>query len=203
MADASLLSKFLSTLKPKAPEKGAGSPYHSHPGMEKLAYPEAVFAQKFVSSGGRFIFCEDRESIISALRNIFEEEDICVLSCNDPQLQSLAHTAGALSLTELSKKADAAFITCELLIAHNGGIMVTANQTYHNKILSLPNTIIVFGTVSQIIDKLNNALTYIKAKYPPKEIPSMITTIKGPKGDGLEDPNSAFSTKNLYLLLTV
>ncbi len=203
MADASLLSKLFSTLKPKAPEKGASTTSGNHPGIEKLAYPEVMFAQKFVSSGGRFIFCEDRDSIISALKNIFEEEDICVLSCNDPKLKSLAHESGILSLTELSKKADAAFITCELLIAHNGGIMVTANQTYYNKIVSLPNTIIVFGTVSQIIDKLNNALTYIKTKYPPKEIPSMITTIKGPKGDGLEDPNSAFSTKNLYLLLSV
>lgn len=198
-----MFSKFFLSFKPKASEKITKASPGTQCKNDRPAHPETLFAQKFVSTGGRFVFCENHESIVSALKNIIEEEEIGTLSCNDPKLQTFARSAGVLSLTELSKKSDAAFITCELLIAHNGGIMVTANQTYHNKILSLPNTIIVFGTVSQIIDKLNNALTYIKTKYPPKEIPSMITTIKGPKGDGLEDPNSAHSTKNLYLLLTV
>ncbi|GCD77120.1 hypothetical protein JCM31826_06020 [Thermaurantimonas aggregans] len=202
MAQSSLFSKIFSSLRPKASEKTSEASASPKPAINP-EHLEAIFADRFVTAGGKFIFCEHRDEVIKTLQDIFAEEQIETLSCNDPLLQTLVREAGILQPTDLSKNADAAFITCELLIASNGGIMVTANQTYHIKIQNLPNTIIVLGNTSQIIDKLNNALTHIKAKYPPKEIPSMITTLKGPKGDGLEDPNSAFSTKNIYLLLTV
>lgn len=202
MAQSSLFAKIFSSLRPKAPEKSSEASAPSKPVINP-EHLEALFADRFVTAGGKFIFCEHRDEVIKTLQDIFTEEQIESLSCNDSYLKALAREAGIVQLFDLSKPTDAAFITCELLIANNGGIMVTANQTYHIKIQNLPNTIIVLGKTSQIIDKLNNALTYIKAKYPPKEIPSMITTLKGPKGDGLEDPNSAFSTKNIYLLLTV
>ncbi|KFD39226.1 hypothetical protein AT05_06240 [Schleiferia thermophila str. Yellowstone] len=165
-------------------------------------FPEAIFARKFTESGGKFVFCENKEEILDTLKNIAEEENAEVISCNDPKLKNLLLESGIQCFTELSKPADAAFITCELLIVKTGAILVTANQTFHNKINSLPNTIIVFARTNQILDKLNNALTAIKMKYPPKEIPSMITTLKGPKSDGFEDPNSVSATKNIYLILT-
>lgn len=202
MKDSSFFARIFFSLVGRSAEKK--KEHETIPSDENkyFDFPEAIFASKFTENGGKFVFCESKEEILDTLRNIAEEEHAEVISCNEPMLKNLLKEAGLIHQVELSKPADAAFITCELLIANTGGILITANQTFYNKINSLPNTIIVFARTNQILDKLNNALAAIKMKYPPKEIPSMITTLKGPKADGFEDPNSASATKNIYLILT-
>ena len=78
---------------------------------------------------------------------------------------------------QLSGNEDAAFITCEYLIAYDGRIMLSHNNIQHYQASQLPNKIIFMATVSQIVRDLNEAMMKIKRQGNVKNL----TSISGKK----------------------
>ena len=94
----------------------------------------------------------------------------------------------------LCKQNNAAFITCEYLIAFDAKIVLSSDNILHFNNQMLPEKIIVMANVSQIVEDLSEAMSRIKRKSHIKKI----TSISGGKSN-LDNPNKKYP--KLFLLL--
>ena len=74
---------------------------------------------------------------------------------------------------QLEASNDAAFITCEYLIAYDGRIMLSHNNILHYHSSRLPSKIVVMANVSQIVNNLNDAMGKIKRSGNIKNLTSI------------------------------
>ena len=100
---------------------------------------------------------------------------------------------------------NSAFISnCEALIAHDGSILISSNQLKGRKLSNLPYDFIILAKVKDLLEDRSDGLRSINLRYS-KDIPSGITTIKGPKtvtgSNNILDSGSINTSKNIYLLL--
>ena len=127
----------------------------------------------------------------------------CVLFYSlDPRLET-KFASEKLEFTDNRNESNIFFTTCEHLVAHNGSILVCANQIKEKKLDELPSNLVVFATTSQLVDSISEALKIIKERYQ-KNIPNNITTLKHfqPTAENKDNFLSYGSaSKNVYLLL--
>ncbi|MDV7696932.1 lactate utilization protein [Chryseobacterium soli] len=153
------------------------------------------FAQLFTHSGGFFNYCADEAEALQTLNQIVKIEDIHNIFCWDKELQSFLNVVKKPYTSEMEYSNDAAFITCEYLIAYDGRIMLSHNNILHYHSSKLPNKIIVMANVSQIVNNLNDAMGKIKRNGNIKNL----TSISGGKSN--MDTSSTTNTKLFLLLL--
>ncbi|WP_027380463.1 LUD domain-containing protein [Chryseobacterium daeguense] len=153
------------------------------------------FAQLFTHSGGFFNYCADEAEALQTLNQIIKIEGIQNLFCWDKDLQNFLNVVKSPYTPELQTANDAAFITCEYLIAYDGRIMLSHNNILHYHSSRLPNKIIIMANVSQIVNNLNDAMGKIKRNGNIKNL----TSISG--GQSKLDTSSNTNTKLFLLLL--
>lgn len=120
------------------------------------------FAQLFTHSGGIFNYCEDEAEALQILNKITKVEGISSAFCCDPDLQKFLSVLKIPFGEDLELTHDAAFITCEYLIAFDGRIMLSHNNIKHFHSSRLPEKIIIMANISQIATNLNEAMAKIK-----------------------------------------
>ncbi|MDG4652338.1 LUD domain-containing protein [Chryseobacterium arthrosphaerae] len=153
------------------------------------------FAQLFTHSGGFFNYCADEAEALQTLNQIIKIEGIGNLFCWDKELQNFLNVVKAPYTSELQPSNDAAFITCEYLIAYDGRIMLSHNNILHYHSSRLPDRIIIIANVSQIVNNLNDAMGKIKRNGNIKNL----TSISGSQSK--MDSSSNANTKLFLLLL--
>lgn len=152
------------------------------------------FAQLFTLSGGIFNYCADEAEALSILNKIIKAEQISSVFCCDEDLQKFLDVTKTNHTSCLTSQNDAAFITCEYLIAYDGRIMLSHNNMLHFNSLRLPEKIIVMASVSQIVSNLSEAM----AKIQRRENVKNLTSISGSKSQ-LDNPDK--KNPKLFLLL--
>lgn len=152
------------------------------------------FAQLFTLSGGIFNYCADEAEALGILNKIIKIEQISSVFCCDEDLQKFLNVTKTDYSSVLTPQNDAAFITCEYLIAYDGRIMLSYNNILHFNSLKLPEKIIVMASVSQIVSNLSEAM----AKIQRKENVKNLTSISGSKSQ-LDNPDK--KNPKLFLLL--
>lgn len=152
------------------------------------------FAQLFTLSGGVFNYCADEAEALSILNKIIKAEQISSVFCCDEDLQKFLDVTKTNHTSCLTSQNDAAFITCEYLIAYDGRIMLSHNNILHFNSLRLPEKIIVMASVSQIVSNLSEAM----AKIQRRENVKNLTSISGSKSQ-LDNPDK--KNPKLFLLL--
>lgn len=153
------------------------------------------FAQLFTHSGGFFNYCADEAEALQTLDQIVKIEGIRNVFCWDKDLQSFLDVVKSPYTSEMKSENDAAFITCEYLIAYDGRIMLSHNNILHYHSSRMPNKIIIMANVSQIVNNLNDAMGKIKRNGNIKNL----TSISG--GQSKMDTSSHTNTKLFLLLL--
>lgn len=153
------------------------------------------FAQLFTHSGGFFNYCADESEALQTLNQIIKIEGIGNIFCWDKELQNFLNVVKTPYTLELEHSNDAAFITCEYLIAYDGRIMLSHNNILHYHSSRLPNKIIIMANVSQIVSNLNDAMGKIKRNGNIKNL----TSISGSQSK--LDTSSSSNTKLFLLLL--
>ncbi|SDD93870.1 LUD domain-containing protein [Riemerella columbipharyngis] len=153
------------------------------------------FAKLFTHSGGIFNYCGDETEALQTLHKIIKAEDIKSFFCWDNELKSFLDVVNASYTDVLTQKNDAAFITCECLIAYDGKIMLSSNNILNYNSAHLPQKIIVIANVSQIVSNLNEAMAIVKRRRGPLK---NLTSISGSQSK-LDDPNAV--DNKLFLLL--
>lgn len=161
------------------------------------------FADNFTNTGGKFIYCANQQEVIHAINDIISENNWDEILSFDEDINSLLQRTGAT----YSNKTDtnsAFFTKCEALIAHDGSILISSNQLKGRKLPNLPYDFIILSKINFIIENRSDALGSLISRYG-KDIPSGITTVKGPKTvtgtNNILDSGSINTSKNIYLLL--
>lgn len=152
------------------------------------------FAQLFTHSGGFFNYCADEVEALQTLNQIIKIEGIGNLFCWDKELQNFLNVVKSSYTSELQTSNDAAFITCEYLIAYDGRIMLSHNNILHYHSSRLPDKIIIIANVSQIVNNLNDAMGKIKRNGNIKNLTSI-------SGSQSKMDSSSNSNTKLFLLL--
>lgn len=152
------------------------------------------FAQLFTHSGGFFNYCADEAEALQTLNQIIKIEGINNLFCWDKELQNFLNVVKSPYTSELQPSNDAAFITCEYLIAYDGRIMLSHNNILHYHSSRLPDRIIIIANVSQIVNNLNDAMGKIKRNGNIKNLTSI-------SGSQSKMDSSSNSNTKLFLLL--
>lgn len=153
------------------------------------------FAQLFTHSGGFFNYCADEAEALQTLNQIVKIEGIHNMFCWDKELQNFLNVVKTPYTSDFEHSNDAAFITCEYLIAYDGRIMLSHNNILHYHSSRLPNKIIIMANVSQIVNNLNDAMGKIKRNGNIKNL----TSISG--NQSKLDTSSNANTKLFLLLL--
>ncbi|WKS95464.1 LUD domain-containing protein [Riemerella columbina] len=153
------------------------------------------FAQLFTHAGGVFNYCENEAEALQVLASIIKVEDLKSIFCWDEDLKNFLNVIKTPYTEDLELFNDAAFITCEYLIAYDGKVMLSHQNIKHYSSAKLPNKIIIMATVSQIVTNLAEAMMKIKRK---KAALKNLTSISGSGADldGLAKGNT-----KLFLLL--
>lgn len=131
------------------------------------------FAQLFTASGGFFNYCGDEAEALQVLNQIVKIEGIKNVFCCDDDLQNFLNVTKTNFTKNLDINIDAAFITCEFLIAYDGRIMLSYNNILHYHSSRLPGKIIIMATVSQIVRDLNEAMMKIKRRGNVRNLTSI------------------------------
>lgn len=152
------------------------------------------FAQLFTHSGGFFNYCADEAEALQTLNQIIKIEGISSLFCCDKDLQGFLSVLKTSYNAELQQSNDAAFITCEYLIAYDGRIMLSHNNILHYHSSRLPGKIIIIANVSQIVNNLNDAMGKIKRTGNIKNLTSI-------SGNHSKLDAAANNNTKLFLLL--
>ena len=152
------------------------------------------FAQLFTHSGGFFNYCADEAEALQTLNKILKIEDIKSVFCCDKDLKNFMDVVKVSYTQTLELFNDAAFITCEYLIAYDGRIMLSHNNILHYHSSRLPEKIIIMANVSQIVSNLNEAMSKIKRNGNIKNL----TSISGNQNK-LDSPSD--NNSKLFLLL--
>ena len=193
--------KFLNVLSGKPDDSSEDKEPQGLFSNTKKEPVDLSFVKNFTASGGKFLYCETEKDAFEFLTKISKESQLNSIFCAESSLQSILHKSGLKPINDNVQKADAFCSSCEYLISFNGGIMITAKQTIGNKLSDLPETFIIIAHTSQIVENLRAGLTGIRHKYHG-DIPSQITTLKGPvTARANEDAGAATCNKEVYLLL--
>lgn len=194
--------KFLNVLSGKPDEPSEEQESQGLFSSSKKEPVDLSFVKNFTASGGKFLYCETENDAYEFLSQISKESQVRSVFCAESNLQSILNKSGLHVSSENVQEADAFCSSCEYLISFNGGIMITARQTLGKKLSDLPETFITVARTSQIVENLRAGLTGIRSKYPG-DIPSQITTLKGPIKGSANDEAGGGTTcnKEVYLLL--
>lgn len=152
------------------------------------------FAQLFTHSGGFFNYCADEAEALQTLNQILKIEGITSVFCCDKDLQGFLNVIKTNNTPELESSNDAAFISCEYLIAYDGRIMLSHNNILHYHSSRLPGKIIIMANVSQIVNNLNDAMGKIKRTGNIKNLTSI-------SGNHSKLDTAANNNTKLFLLL--
>lgn len=188
----SLFKKFVNKIMNQSEEE--------EPDVTKLADQlrdadlDYKFAQLFTHSGGFFNYCADESEALQTLNQIIKIEQINDVFCWDQDLRNFLDVIRCKYSPELTEDNDAAFITCEYLIAFDGRIMLSHNNILHYHSSRLPSKIIIMANVSQIASNLNEAMMKVKRAGNLKNL----TSISGSQSK-LDTPNK--DNTKLFLLL--
>ncbi len=184
----------------KLVNKIMNQPEEDEPDVTKLADQlrdadlDYKFAQLFTHSGGFFNYCADESEALQTLNQIIKIEQINNVFCWDQDLKNFLDVTKTPYTPELTEDNDAAFITCEYLIAFDGRIMLSHNNILHYHSSRLPSKIIIMANVSQITHNLNEAMMKVKRAGNLKNL----TSISGSQSK-LDTPNK--DNTKLFLLL--
>ena len=197
-----LFKKFITKVIPSFAEQSAKLDKEKQEEHEKFT-PNAndpadvTFAKVFTNNGGKFFYCENVKNFYYHLKQLLEESKWEFPYCSNDKLKELLEPT-KLSFETDYKIADSSINTCEFLIAFNGSVMVSGEQTKNLKIEHLPEAMIIVAYTSQIVKNISEGLRGIQNKYG-KDRPSLVTTIR--TKESITTMSDSDRAKDLYIFL--
>lgn len=160
--------------------------------QEELKVPtfsnlDEKFTYMFTKSGGNFMFFLSEDSLKTQLEALIDELQWNNVFSTEPQFNYLENKATIRSTPD---SADVMISSCDGLIAFDGRVMISSNQTSQFNLSQLPNNHIIVATPEQITKNMGEAMRQIAVKYS-SAYPSKITPIK---------PSNT-SSRQLYVFL--
>ena len=197
-----LFNKFITKVIPSLAEKSANLNKEEQEEQEKLTPDpndpsDVTFAKVFTNNGGKIFYCDNVQDFYDHLKELLQESKWKSTYCSNDKLKGLLEPT-KLSFETDYKIADSSINTCEFLVAFNGSVMVSGEQTKNLKIEDLPEAMIIVAYTSQIVKNISEGLRGIQNKYG-KSRPSLVTTIR--TKESITTMSDSDRAKDLYIFL--
>ena len=197
-----LFNKFITKLIPSLTKQSKNLDGEEQEKQEKFTpnpndSSDVTFAKVFTSNGGKFFYCDSIEDFFYQFQQLHQESKWKSTYCSNDKLKKLLEPT-KLSFETDYKSADSSINTCEFLIAFNGSVMVSGEQTQNVKIEHLPEAMIIVSYTSQIVKNISEGLRGIQNKYG-KSRPSLVTTIR--TKESITTMSDSDRAKDLYIFL--
>ena len=197
-----LFNKFITKVIPSLAEQSGNSKKKVQEEQEKYTPnssdpADVTFAKVFTNNGGKFFYCDNVEDFYNHLIQLFQESKWNSTFCNNESLKALLEPT-KLSFETDYKIANSSINTCEFLVAFNGSVMVSGEQTKNIRIEHLPEAMIIVAYTSQIVKNISEGLSGIQNKYG-KSKPSLVTTIR--TKESITTMSDSDRAKDLYIFL--
>jgi L-lactate dehydrogenase complex protein LldG len=143
---------------------------------------EEAFAEAFIALGGKFIFCEHEQDLMSNIHMLYESRGWEQLLCADERLLKLFQNnkIDILSAADPeAETADACITGCEMLIARTGSIVLSSKQNMGRMASVYFPVHLVFAYANQIVQDIDDSFVALRKKYGTG-LPSMINLTTGP-----------------------
>jgi len=198
----SLFNKFIERVIPSLGESKAELSQEEQEDQDKFIPnssdpADVTFAKVFTNNGGKFFYCDDQEDFFANFKHLIQESGWKLPYCSNDSLKEILKPT-ELDFEEDYQKADSSISTCEFLIAFNGSIMVSGEQTKNLKIEQLPEALVIVAYTSQIVKNISEGLRGIQTKYG-KSRPALVTTIR--TKDSITTMSDSDRAKDLYIFL--
>lgn len=144
--------------------------------------PEEVFAETFISLGGKFIFAENEQELMGILATIYENLAWKQLLCADERLLKLFRNSRidfVQPADPAAEGADACVTGCEALVARTGSILLSSAQNMGRTAPVYYPVHIVFAYMNQVVFDVADAIKLMRKRYN-NALPSMINLATGP-----------------------
>ena len=197
-----LFNKFITKVIPSFAEQSAKIDKEKQEEKEKFSTnpndpADVIFAKVFTNNGGKFFYCDNVNDFYYQLKQLLKESKWEFPYCSNDKLKEVLEPT-KLSFETDHKIADSSINTCEFLIAFNGSVMVSGEQTKNLKIEHLPEVMIIVAYTSQIVKNISEGLRGIQNKYG-KSRPSLVTTIR--TKESITTMSDSDRAKDLYIFL--
>lgn len=144
--------------------------------------PEEMFAEIFISLGGKFIFVENEQELMATLATMYENLAWKQLLCADERLLKLFRNSKIDFIQPAdpaAEGADACVTGCEALVGRTGSILLSSAQNMGRTAPVYYPVHIVFAYMDQVVFDVADALKLIRKRYN-NVLPSMINLATGP-----------------------
>lgn len=143
---------------------------------------EEVFAETFISLGGKFIFCDNEQDLMGTINMLYEQQGWKSILCADERLLKLFHN-NKIDMVQPAdppvESANACITGCEALVARTGSIMLSSGLNMGRTAPVYYPVHIVFAYIDQVVFDIEDAIKLMKQKYG-ESLPSMMNLATGP-----------------------
>ena len=163
--------------------------------------PVVIFSENVLSSGGKFLLCENELEFVEGLLNLTEQHKWTNIYCSDEGLSNLLTECEFPHLYEANPSDTNVVVTsCECLIARTGTIVISSKSSGFVLPVYAP-VHVVCARRSQIAMEMKDALHWLKLSYG--KLPSGTTFINGPASarTQIQDSSVSLGSGQLYIFL--
>ena len=111
-----------------------------------------TFAEKFITKGGSFLFCEKSKDLIQGVIELFKDNDLANVFCCNHDLSEVLDACGIRHFTEVTKDQQIDYVVtqADALIADTGAIVLSFDNNIEYLVFSSGAILVVFATTSQV-----------------------------------------------------
>jgi L-lactate dehydrogenase complex protein LldG len=142
---------------------------------------DVAFAQAFTAVGGDFVYCVDEKEMILQLTSLIRERGWTEVFSFVPEINDILKLTKVNTINDVSRLSGmkAGITFCESLIARLGTIVLSAAASDGRRMMVHPETHIVIGYASQVVNDISDALADLKMRYGD-HLPSLVSFVTGP-----------------------
>lgn len=137
------------------------------------------FAENFIFSKGKFIYCENEKEFFNFLQSLKNDENWNTIFSWNPKLLEFFYRNGFQKEEEfLIDESDVAISYCYSLAANEGVIVLSPEQSTYRKQLNFPKTHIIIAYKNQLKENVLEAIANFEKKFPER-LPSLLELHNG------------------------
>jgi len=137
------------------------------------------FAENFIDSNGKFIYCENEKDFFSFLKSLKEYKKWNhIFSWNPKLVEFFYRNEFQQDEDFLIDNSDVAVSFCYSLSANEGVVVLSPEQSTFRKQLNFPKTHIIIAYKNQLKETINEAIEGFEKKFPER-LPSLLELHKG------------------------
>jgi hypothetical protein len=166
---------------------------------------DILFAEKFIESGGKFMFCETISDAVDQIKLLASANEWAHVFTWENEIKDAfceyEFQKGAIGYT--IERSHATACLCEALIAENGTLVLNSKQSSRRRLPGFPKTQIFIAQANQICYSLSQSLIKFSTEYKD-EIPSILNLQSNTKGNFYHDNQLVFKADgpdDVYLIL--